>query len=62
MQKPHDTPAHVCAEEGHVLIDGPGFAVAMTPECAADTSDRLLKAACDAAGARQIKPAMPSAG
>lgn len=52
--RPYDEPSKVTAEEGEVQIDGPdGVAVSMTPEAAAETSDRLLKGAATGAGQRQ---------
>jgi len=49
----YDEPSKVTAEEGEVLVDGPdGVAVALTPEAAAETSDRLLAGAAEGAGQR----------
>ena len=49
--KVEQTPSEVSAEDGKVLVDGPdGVAVAMTPEAAAETSHRLLRAAAEARG------------
>jgi hypothetical protein len=46
--------SHVEAEDGAVVVDGPdGVDVKLTPEAAAETSDRLLFAA-GAARAQQI--------
>jgi RNA:NAD 2'-phosphotransferase (TPT1/KptA family) len=57
----HDKPSEICAEDGHVLIDGPGgIVVALTPEAAAETSDRLLHAAAEAKG-QSLMQAMPQA-
>lgn len=51
---PYDEPSKVTAEQGEVHLDGPdGVAVAMTPEAAAETSDRLLHGAAQGAGQRQ---------
>jgi hypothetical protein len=48
---PYDTPSDVTAENGEVLIDGPdGIAISMTPDAAAETSDRLLHGAAQAQG------------
>jgi hypothetical protein len=56
MAQVHDRPSEVAAEEGTVVVDGPdGVAVTLTPEAAADTSDRLLEAAAMAAGQRQAE-------
>ena len=44
--KPTDRPSRVAAEEGEVLVDGPnGIALSLTPEAAAETSQRLGEAA-----------------
>ncbi len=51
--KTHDKSSNVEAEDGEVFIDGPGgVAYAMTPEAAADTSDKLLHGSAKAAGQR----------
>ena len=48
-----DEPSEVSAEQGEVVVDGPdGVAVSLTPEAAAETSDRLLDGATKAAGQR----------
>lgn len=50
----HSDPSETDAEEGIVFIDGPdGVAIALTPEAAIETSDRLLYAA-ERARAQQI--------
>ncbi len=50
-KEPYDTPSDVSAADGEVLIDGPdGIALSMTPEAAAETSDRLLNGAAQAQG------------
>ena len=47
----HSTPAEVRAEEGEVLVKGPGgISYAFTPEAAAETSDRLFDGAAQARG------------
>ena len=52
---PHQKASDVFAEDGEVHIDGPGgTAVSMTPEAAAETSDRLLHAATKAAGQKIV--------
>ena len=39
----------VIAECGQVIVDGPGgVALSLTPDAAAETSDRLLRAAAEA--------------
>lgn len=49
--KVHDSPSEVGAEEGVVVVDGPdGVAVSLTPEAAAETSERLLFGAAKARG------------
>ena len=49
--KLHDEPSVVTAEHGQVLVDGPdGVAVSLTPDAAAETSDRLLHAAAESQG------------
>ena len=47
----HDEPSTVSAENGTVLVEGPaGIAVSLTPNAAAETSDRLLRASAQAHG------------
>lgn len=49
--KIYDEATEVDAEDGNVVLDGPnGVAVLMTPEAAAETSDRLLFGAAKARG------------
>ena len=49
----YDEPSHVAAEEGEVIVDGPdGVAVSLTPEAAAETSERLMEGAVEAHGQR----------
>lgn len=51
MKKVYDEPSEVTANDGEVKIDGPdGVDVALTPDAAAETSDRLLYAAAKARG------------
>ena len=51
--KVHDIPSEVSAEEGEVLVDGPGgVAVSLTPRAAEETSHRLLFGAAQAQGQR----------
>jgi hypothetical protein len=46
----------VCSEEGQVLVDGPdGVDVALTPEAAEETGDRLIEHAHFAAGLGRSK-------
>jgi len=55
-----DEPSEVSAEQGQVVVDGPdGVAVSLTPEAAAETSDRLLDRAAEAAGQRFMKKSDP---
>ncbi len=54
MAKIYDEPTTVTAEEGKVILDGPdGVAVTVTPEAAAETSDRLLHGAAEATGQKR---------
>jgi len=56
-RKAFDTPSKVTAEEGEVVVDGPdGVAYSMTPEAAAETSDRLLEQAALARGQEMLAP------
>jgi hypothetical protein len=49
----HDQPSEVTAEQGEVMVDGPnGVAVSLTPDAAAETSQRLLFGAAEARGQR----------
>jgi hypothetical protein len=49
--KLHDHASTVAAEQGQVLVSGPGgVALALTPDAAAETSDRLLDGAAEAQG------------
>lgn len=51
----HDEPSQVKAEDGRVLVDGPDAVdVALTPEAAEETSNRLLDAAIDATGQTRL--------
>ena len=46
----------VSSEDGQVLLDGPdGVDVALTPEAAEETADRLIEHALNAAGQRHFK-------
>jgi hypothetical protein len=55
---PSDQPSRIGAEDGEVTVDGPdGVAVSMTPEAAAETSDRLMDGAAKAAGQRRLNGA-----
>ena len=49
--KVHDEPSEVDAEDGQVIVDGPdAVAVSLTPDAAAETSQRLLFGAAKAQG------------
>lgn len=49
--KAYDMPSNVTAEDGEVMVDGPdGVAFSLTPDAAAETSDRLLEEAAIARG------------
>jgi hypothetical protein len=51
----YDEPTEVSAEEGVVELDGPDDVdVAMTPEAAEETSDRLSNEAMKARGQRRL--------
>ena len=53
MNKVHDTPSDVTAEEGEVMVDGPdGVCVSLTPGAAVKTSSRLLVGAMHARSQR----------
>jgi hypothetical protein len=55
-RKAFDTPSRVTAAEGEVIVDGPdGVAYSMTPEAAAETSDRLLEQAAVARGKQLLE-------
>lgn len=50
-RKSFDTPSEVTADQGEVLVDGPGkVAIAFTPAAAVETSHRLLDGAMTAQG------------
>jgi hypothetical protein len=52
-EKIYDEPTKVTVQDGRVLLNGPdGVDVSMTPEAAAETSDRLLEGAAEANGLR----------
>ena len=52
----YNQPSSVVAEEGKVLVDGPdGVDVALTPDAAFETADRLTDAAAKAAGENRTK-------
>lgn len=48
---PADAPSDVVAEEGEVLVEGPGgVAYSFTPRAALETSARLLRGSMEAEG------------
>ena len=50
-----DEPTEIQAVDGKVELDGPdGVDVAMTPEAAEETADRMFRASAEAAGQRRI--------
>ena len=52
----YDEPSTVTAVDGAVELDGPDAVdVAMTPEAAEETSDRLAEHAAKAAGQRRLR-------
>ena len=60
MSKINDDPARVEAVDGEVEMEGPGgIVVSLTPDAAAETSDRLLAAAGQAEGQRMEKRRPP---
>jgi hypothetical protein len=53
MDRVHNEPSDVTAEEGEVIVEGPdGVNVSLTPDAAVETSDRLLKGGMEANGQR----------
>lgn len=58
---PRNEPSEVVAEEGEVMMDGPGgYTISFTPEAALETSERLLLGGLEAQG--QILEAKRRAG
>jgi hypothetical protein len=56
MAPPFDIPSEVTAEDGEVLMDGPGsLAISFTPDAAIETSQRLLDGGLTAQGQRVRK-------
>lgn len=54
--EPSNEAFEIAAEGEHVVIDGAGgVAVTLTPQAAADTSDRLLSSAIEAAGRAKMR-------
>jgi hypothetical protein len=52
----YEAPSSVTAEEGDVLVKGPDAVdVALTPEAAEETSNRLLEGSMKARGQRRLK-------
>lgn len=55
-KKIYEQPSDVTAKEGDVLIKGPDHVdVALTPDAAEETSDRLLEGSMKARGQRHLK-------
>jgi hypothetical protein len=51
-----DEATEIQAVDGEVQLDGPdGVDVALTPEAAEETADRLFRASAKAAGQRRLK-------
>jgi hypothetical protein len=51
-----DEATKIQAVDGKVELDGPdGVDVAMTPEAAEETADRMFRASAEAAGQRKLK-------
>ena len=51
----YDEPSKVDAKDGVVTVDGPdGVDVNLTPEAAAETSDRLLEKSAEARGQKYL--------
>lgn len=60
MAKVSDEASWVGAEEGDVIVEGPGgVSITFTPEAAMTTSDRLLAAAAEAHGQRLLAKQPP---
>ena len=52
----YDKPSHVAAVDGAVAVEGPDAVdVAMTPEAAEETADRLADQAMKARGQRRLR-------
>lgn len=52
----YDQPSAVTAKDGDVLVKGPGHVdVALSPDAAEETSDRLLEGSMKARGQRHLK-------
>jgi len=56
MTKVHNEPSQADAEDGHVIVDGPGgVAVSLTADAALETSEQIESAAVRAKGQEQMK-------
>ena len=54
--KTYDEASTVTAKDGTVMVDGPDHVdVAVTPEAAAETGERLIDGAAHAAGQRRLR-------
>jgi hypothetical protein len=52
----HELPSKTSAEDGTVLVDGPGgVCLSVTPDAAVETAGRLIDAACEAKGQELLK-------
>lgn len=57
-KKTYDKPSTVTASDGQVLMDGPdGVDVALTPDAAFETADRLTDSAIAASGEERLRQA-----
>lgn len=55
-KKIYDEPTDVTAKDGNVVLDGPDHVdVAVTPEAAVETGERLIDKAAHAAGQRRLR-------
>lgn len=58
--EPSNEPSAVTAVDGYVVMDGPGsVAVAMTPDAAQETGERLIRAAMESgakSGGIRLRP------
>jgi hypothetical protein len=58
MDRAHETPSNVVAEDGEVIVEGPdGVAFSMTADAAQETSERLLVGAAEARGQEILRMA-----
>lgn len=58
-KSPHNVPTKATAEQGEVMLDGPGgLALSLTPDAAQRSADRIARAAHEA-GNQSPKPVDP---